>query len=527
MSATSKAILAVGLLVSAALILYPLFQTGRTAEQPGNAPAADEGPERRPAVAGTFYPSDESQLARDVKEYIGEPPAHPGATVIALVAPHAGYQFSGPTAGKAYAWLAGSKATRAVVIAVSHAGGSHPVWADDVGSYRMPWGTVPVDREALAKLRAAGLPLVRGEAAREHSLEVELPFLRQTLAEGWKLVPILVAEATSRDIAEAARAIKTILNDSTVVCVSSDFTHYGRDYGYVPFEGSDAQVKNQLEKLDGEAADLVAAKNAQGFDNFCRRTESTICGRNPISLMLNLLPEWARGQRVAYMTSGEETGTFKMSVSYVGIVFTVSGRDTDLWGTKPEGSEAMVQSGALSDSERKTLLALAKASLEAAVIGKKLDVSKFDLTDALKEKRGAFVTLTEGGELRGCIGYVKAIKPLYESVAENAVNAALHDPRFAPVGAAELRNIGIEISAMSPLEQITDISKIEVGKHGIMITKGFYSGLLLPQVATEYGWNREEFLTQTCRKAGLPSDAWKDPVTKIEIFSADVFGKKE
>jgi len=178
----------------------------------------------------------------------------------------------------------------------------------------------------------------------------------------------------------------------------------------------------------------------------------------------------------------------------------------------------------LTDSEKSTLLKLARASLEAAIYkGQEPDLAGFELTEALKEKRGAFVTLQEQGELRGCIGYVEARVPLWQAVMENAVNAAVHDPRFPTVTAAEVPKIKIEISAMSPLERTTDVSKIEVGKHGIMLSRGMYRGLLLPQVATEYGWNREEFLQHTCLKAGLPSDAWKDPATKIEIFSAEVF----
>jgi AmmeMemoRadiSam system protein A len=137
------------------------------------------------------------------------------------------------------------------------------------------------------------------------------------------------------------------------------------------------------------------------------------------------------------------------------------------------------------------------------------------------------VTLTKRGDLRGCIGYVRAVKPLRETVAEMAVQAALHDPRFPPVSASELSGIDIEISVLSPLEEVTDVSQIEVGKHGLVIQEGARSGLLLPQVATEYGWDRETFLDHTCLKAGLPAGSWKRKGVVLLKFTAEVFGEKD
>jgi AmmeMemoRadiSam system protein A len=144
-------------------------------------------------------------------------------------------------------------------------------------------------------------------------------------------------------------------------------------------------------------------------------------------------------------------------------------------------------------------------------------------SQALKEKKGVFVTVKKRGQLRGCIGYTRGVKPLYKIVGEMAVAAAFHDPRFTPVTEAELSDLEIEISVLTPLKRIKDVEEIEVGKHGLLIEKGFRSGLLLPQVATEYGWDRKAFLEHTCLKAGLPRDAWKDGKTSICTFSAEVF----
>jgi AmmeMemoRadiSam system protein A len=178
----------------------------------------------------------------------------------------------------------------------------------------------------------------------------------------------------------------------------------------------------------------------------------------------------------------------------------------------------------LTKKEKNTLLDIAKKTIAAKVINK--EAPKFTIdSETLKEKRGAFVTLKKRGHLRGCIGYVKAVKPLWETVQEMAVAAALHDPRFPSLKPDEIRDLTFEISVLSPLKRIKDIDEIEVGKHGLYIIRGYNSGLLLPQVAGEYEWDRETFLKETCSKAGLPTQAWTDDETEIYIFSADYFGE--
>jgi AmmeMemoRadiSam system protein A len=176
----------------------------------------------------------------------------------------------------------------------------------------------------------------------------------------------------------------------------------------------------------------------------------------------------------------------------------------------------------LTDNEKKTLLHLARTTIEARATGEPAPSCEA-ITQTLQEKRGAFVSLHRNGQLRGCIGYISAVKPLYQTIQEMALAAGFQDPRFAPLEKQELVDLDIEISVLTPLREITDTGEIEVGKHGIMIIQGNYSGLLLPQVATEYGWKREEFLGHTCMKAGLQPTAWKDKKTKIFVFSADIF----
>jgi len=180
----------------------------------------------------------------------------------------------------------------------------------------------------------------------------------------------------------------------------------------------------------------------------------------------------------------------------------------------------------LTQQEKEILLKVARETIVQIANGQPSPVFSYDVP-IFMEKRGAFVTLHKHNELRGCIGYVQPFKPLLATVIEMAAAASQRDPRFSPISVQEVPDIEIEISVLSPLQQIKDKDEIIIGRHGILIEQGYNTGLLLPQVATEYGWDRTIFLEHTCRKAGLVKDAWKDSKTKIFIFSAQIFSEKE
>lgn len=179
----------------------------------------------------------------------------------------------------------------------------------------------------------------------------------------------------------------------------------------------------------------------------------------------------------------------------------------------------------LADQERKTLLRIARDSIAARFEQRPVDWNGYALTQALRKDGGAFVTLDKRGDLRGCIGTIIPVEPLYRSVATNALNAAFRDPRFNPLSREEFAEVTIEISVMSPIVPVTSIDEIAVGRDGLILRMGLRSGLLLPQVASEYGWDRESFLDHTAMKAGLPADAWRDGRATIEKFSAEVFSE--
>lgn len=180
----------------------------------------------------------------------------------------------------------------------------------------------------------------------------------------------------------------------------------------------------------------------------------------------------------------------------------------------------------LSEAEKKFLLQLARDVISTMVKNENYESPEF-YSETLKKEFGVFVTLHKNGELRGCIGYVEGIRPLQTAVEDMALSAAFKDPRFPAVTAEELNAIEVEISILSPLQEIRDIKEIEVGTHGLLIEKDYFRGLLLPQVAVEHHWDKETFLKYTCSKAGLPSDAWKDASTKIKIFSAEIFSESD
>lgn len=168
------------------------------------------------------------------------------------------------------------------------------------------------------------------------------------------------------------------------------------------------------------------------------------------------------------------------------------------------------------------LLKLARATLEAR-LGQTSGAVPETLSPALQVRKGAFVSLHYGGELRGCIGQIHADGELCETVQHCALSAALEDTRFSPVTIEELGGLEIEISVLSELHRIQSIEEIEVGRHGLYMVQGYHRGLLLPQVATEFGWDRMQFLDHTCLKSGLPKSAWSDPATAIYIFEAEIF----
>ncbi len=478
----------------------------------GGGSAAEPGATVRPAYcAGGWYPGAADALAKEVDDLLvhASPPPVEGKPV-ALISPHAGYRFSAPTAAAGYKCLQGHTYKRVIVLAFSHRQAGTYAGVDVPGeltAYHTPLGDVAIDRDVCAALlRQPGFASHPGVDREEHSLELQLPFL-QRVVKDFRLVPLLVGRMADSEYTAAARALVPFIDDETLLVASSDCTHFGPNFGYEPFKDD---VANKLRELADAAAAPLLQCDYDGFAAHLARTRDTICGQGPISLLLRMLSMHggATGVRAAFDTSGHITGDWANSVTYQAIVFT-----------RPAGT--------LGKSDQAELLRIARQTVTAFLNGK--EPPKPDpaaLPAALRADGACFVTLENHGQLRGCIGNMEANGPLFQAVIRNAVSAC-QDYRFVqnPVTAKELDQLHIEISYLTPMKRVAKTDDIIVGRHGLLIGLGGNRGVLLPQVAYERGWSREEFLAETCRKAGLPPDAWKRPEAELYSFTAEVFGE--
>ena len=465
--------------------------------------------------AGSWYSDDPARLQGQIRNWCDAAEKKEPSGPIAVIVPHAGYEYSGPTAACAYATLADKKYDRVIVLGPSHRVYlPNEICLPEADGFRTPLGTVPTDRTALRDL--AKLPFVRVSDrvhAAEHSVQLQFPFLQTRLSGGFQVVPVITGQLDDETVRKTARALSGYLTPSTLVVISSDFTHYGRDFDYVPFKD---HIAENLRKLDLGAFELIRPGNAVDFAAYIRRTGATICGEGPIRILLEMLPPDARTVLLRYANSADGNGEYSHCVSYVAAA--VSGD----WTRRktPAGAET------IPDPERIALLKMARSSIEYVFKNRKATPATEFSTEAkgsMLKKMGCFVTLNLDGDLRGCIGEIEPYRPLYQAVTGRAVDAAFRDPRFPQLSPSELSRVEIEISALTPAHPVASYRDIVIGRHGMTIEKDGRSAVFLPQVAPEQGWDLAETLTHLSRKAGLPADAWKSPDAKFTVFEAVVF----
>ena len=478
---------------------------------------------RKPVVAGQFYTDDPYALRVEINGYIDSAEKFAEYEPIAVVSPHAGYVFSGSIAGYSYKQLQGRNFETVVVISPSHTEYFNFCSVMDDGAYQTPLGQIKIDNSLAEEICAysdAVKPSRKGHFSSggrgEHALEVQLPFLQIALGE-FKLVPIVMGEQDWYSCYELGTALgKALKGKNAIIVASSDLAHV-----------------NKLEtanRMDNELAGILEENDPEKALQAIQSHKVQACGGGPIAAAMiaaNMLG--AEGLKVLKQGNSGDS-PYSSSDYFVGYLSAVMYKTTDSDSLLQEAEECLTEEfssdGDLTLEEKKYLMEIAKTTVDCVVKGKKVPTFT-PITDALDEDRGAFVTLKIDGRLRGCIGFIVGVKPLYQTVREMAESAALKDPRFSPVSEPELSQLEYEISALSPIRNIMNVEEIEVGKHGIIMRRGYNQGLLLPQVATEYGWDRIEFLMHTCQKAGLPPDAWQDPNTEISIFSAEVFGEED
>jgi len=489
-------------------VLLPLFAIFGARLAGSGSSAEVKSTVRQPAVAGQFYPANPDELRKMLDEFVAQAsvPSVSGQ-IVALIAPHAGYIYSGKVAAHSYALLKGQKFERVVVIAPSHfeAFPFNSVYNGD--AYATPLGDVEVDKEFAAKLAKMSSLIQlssRGHAPTqqqgEHALEVELPFLQRMLGE-FKLVPIVMGEQNyETERALGVSLAKLVQGTNTLIVASSDLSHYH------PYE--------EATKLDHKT---LKAIERWDYLSLSLNLESRIweaCGGGPIVATMIAAERLGAKQAsiLKYANTGDVTGDHGRVVGYGAVALVKS--DSRASETHPFS---------LGPKEKEALIQLARKSVETIVRERKMYEPPVSEFPALLEEHGAFVTLKEKGELRGCIGLITAEKPLYLGVRDAAAFAAVRDPRFSPVTAAELPQLDYEISVLTPFRRVLDVKEIRVGRDGLLMIRGGNEGVLLPQVPTEQGWDRKTFLEETCRKAGLPRQAWQDEATDIFAFSAIVF----
>ena len=471
---------------------------------------------RKPAVAGLFYPSNAGELAKNIAMFFSEvDKVAVDGVPTALIVPHAGYPYSGRTAARAYKLLEGQQYETVVVVSPSHRVFYKGCSVYNGAGYDTPLGTVEIDR-ALSKKIASIHPSVyfsnmghaSGATRGEHALEVQLPFLQIVLGK-FKLVAIVMGDQEEDSINALGETLAAALKETDALMVAStDLSHFHSQKAAQRLDGA---VKKAVEQFD---SDLLVDTLESG--------KGEACGGGIVAAVMKASRRLGgkRVQSLEYTTSGETTGDFQEVVGYLSAVVLGDKREA---APKPELGLKAARAQAefvLTDEHKKRLLEIARESIGARLKGKKYEPLA---TEALEVERGVFVTLKSGGNLRGCIGLIRARQPLYEAVAEMAAAAAFEDPRFPELSEDEYEKLQFEISVLSPVERVSDFKAIEVGRDGLMIKLDMHSGLLLPQVAWEYGWDRTEFLEQACLKAGLPKNSYQNKHAEVYRFSADVF----
>jgi AmmeMemoRadiSam system protein B/AmmeMemoRadiSam system protein A len=460
-----------------------------------------EGKEYRASKhAGTWYPGTAEELGKMITAYLKQARLKVRGEVFGLIAPHAGYIYSGPVAAFAYKQVEGRQFDNVIVIGPSHRHGFYGASVDMTAGRRTPFGTIDFDVELAKKIIAENKNITYEPAAHaaEHSVEIQMPFL-QSVLEQFKAVEIVMGTQDYKTCEMLSQAItKATKGRKILIVASSDLSHY--------------HSQKKAEELDNVVVEAVAKYDPELLYNRFETDSCEACGAGPIITAMLAAREMGatRSKPLYYATSGDITGDHSQVVGYMAAAFY-----------KEEDVKVGVDLG-FSDKEKSKLKEIARTSIETAVKGKKRTEPE-DITKKLKEPYGIFVTINKHGNLRGCIGRIIGDQPLYLSCQQMARAAALEDPRFPPVTQDELGDLEIEISILTPLQRLAKKEDIVIGRDGLLIRKGMYSGLLLPQVASEYGWDVDEFLAQTCHKAGLPSDSLKSKDIEIYHFSAEVF----
>jgi len=466
---------------------------------------------RQPVRAGSFYPSDPRELRnlidRLAQNAQGTQPDVPDRRSLrALILPHAGYPYSGPTAAHAARVLSENQFKTVLLMGPDHFVGFRSAAVPAVQAFQTPLGKIELHPAVADLLKQPELfvPLPPADD-REHSLEVVLPFL-QAFLKSFQLIPVVVGRA---DVDRLATALLPLVDRETLVVVSSDLSHF---LPYAEAHAKDRRTIDAILALDRRL--LVQESNSA-------------CGAHPLAILLAMADRFGwRPVLLNYLNSGDTAGDRTRVVGYAAIAFL---------GDPP--MPAMNESKPLTPEKGRLLVTLARRTLMEK-FGLPLTPADADrmqsaLSDASFQARCAtFVTLKHKGQLRGCIGTLSASDPLAEGVRRNAVNAAFHDPRFSPLTEEELGQVEIEVSVLSEPQPLSFsdpedlLRKLRPNVDGVIIRHGHASATFLPQVWEQLP-KKEDFLGHLCLKAGLPRDAWKRGRLEVSTYQVQYFDEHQ
>jgi MEMO1 family protein len=468
--------------------------------------AQNTSDDRKPVVAGSFYPSDKENLTKDLSRLFGTCKKSPGTwNVRAIISPHAGYVYSGKIAAAAFSSVPKNKIYKNIfIIASSHIMAFDGASVYNSGDYYTPLGVIKVNREIAYDLisnnKVFNFP--KDAHLKEHSIEVQLPFIQYYFQNQPKIVPIIIGTNSEKTIKNIAEALRPYFTPENLFVVSSDFSHYP---GY-----QDAVQNDDLTALS------IVSLDPKIFLNTLNRNTS-----KQISGLVTSMCGWTSGLALLYLAEGNKQLDVKL-LDYCNSGDSQIGSKNEVVGyhaiamIEKKMNENIKQNAdnsvSFNDIEKNLLFAIARNSIKSKLSLTRIkEPDEKTIPDKLKLQMGAFVTLKINGALRGCIGRFTSSDPLFEVVKASAISSAFEDPRFSPLTRDEYEKTDIEITVLGPLKKINSIDEIVLGKHGIYIKKDFRSGTMLPQVATENGWTVEQFLGYTSRdKAGLGWDGWKD-----------------
>lgn len=479
------------------------------------------GKVREASAAGIFYPAESGMLRRQIDDLLAKAARTdrvPG--LHAIVCPHAGYVYSGVVAAAAYLQCENRGYSTVIILAPSHTAYLQAASVTDADVFRTPLGDAIISKRArlLARLapfeleprcdvrrppwwedvhRAAIAPGDDRADTWEHADEVQVPFIQRVMP-GAEIIPVIMGDV---DPAAAAKALAQVIDDKTLIVVSTDLSHY-RSY-------ADAR------RLDRSCVDAICRLDPSGIG------PESACGRIPVLTLIELAKQRGWHARLLdYRNSGDTAGGKGRVVGYAAIAFS-------------DAENEAVATARFSGEERRELLSLARRALtEAASSGKSIEVDPAGMPPALREKKGCFVTLTEGGRLRGCIGHIIAQEPLYQAVADNARSAAIRDPRFGAVTSSEVKDIAIEISVLTtpvPLEFSGPddlLAKLKPGRDGVVLQIGRRTATYLPQVWEQLR-DKVAFLDSLAEKAGCDAGDWRERGVKVSTYQVESFSEAD